>query len=411
MTTATGQARKLAIRPAAWPGSNECNDLLRVAADAVNIRPPFYLQSLLGTPQSWLRPPRPNSEFTILDPWRPLRALRYLRDTIVPARASSAPPWVEAALPAAATSLFWRPSSFFRQSDTYGNPSSIPDEHWFYINGIATNADVAKLNAAVLAELFHRPVTVIQNATDSVAFDLFECAVGKGFTKDPSCDDCMSMTEPAWKATTAILEALNSAATRRVVVIAHSQGTIIVSNVLRAIAKTLSDQRLFTARRQKKQWRTYTRKLMGDAATANKPLWDGLAHSLSVFGTGTADTIARRLHKLEVYTFANCADTMKYVAHRGGRHYPHLEHFANENDIVARLGILSPNSKIDIDGPVYVHRGAWGHLLNQHHLFAIDDYLYPGRQSCANPYVPVSGNAQREPRLYGYFHGKRPKAH
>ena len=40
---------------------------------------------------------------------------------------------------------FWRPTAFFRQPDEYGGVSSFPGEHWFFINGIGTNADVDNL--------------------------------------------------------------------------------------------------------------------------------------------------------------------------------------------------------------------------------------------------------------------------
>ena len=70
------------------------------------------------------------------------------------------------------------------------------------------------------------------------------------------------------------------------------------------------------------------------------------------------------------------------------------------------------NRKIEIDGTGYLQRGAWGHLLNEHHLFAIDDYLYPGptRARTANPYTALDATSDETPRLYDYFHGKRPAA-
>ena len=97
---------------------------------------------------------------------------------------------------------------------------------------------------------------------------------------------------------------------------------------------------------------------------------------------------------------------------RGGRAYPYMEHFANENDLVARLGVLSPNDKIEIDGQRFVRRGAWGHLLNEHHLYPIDDYLYPrdAASETTDPYPPLYRSSRATPRLYRYFHGKRPRA-
>lgn len=414
MSTAASQPKPVRLTSTKWPHANEFNDLLDITWDAVHIRPPLYLQSLLGPAGGWIQTRRKYSEFTILDPWQPIRTLRYFRDTTIPASPSSAPGWAETLMPSVLRNIFWRPSRFFQQADVYGSPCSFPDEHWFFINGVATNEDVTRLNAACLAQLFHRPITVLQNATDSLMVDLIECAVGKGFKDDPNSEDRKTMTEPAWKATSAILEALNAPATKKVVVIAHSQGTIIVANVLRAIAKALSEQHLLVPRGRRLGWHEYTRALMGGIKTHfDKTLRDELAHSLSVFGTGKPSEISDRVQKLEIYTFANCADKMKYVAGRGGRMFPYLEHFANEFDIVARLGILSPNDKIDIDGVTYIQADGWGHLLNEHHLFAIDDYLYPGPEHGRdeNPFRQTGSRDGEEPRLYSYFHGKRPEIH
>ena len=83
---------------------------------------------------------------------------------------------------------------------------------------------------------------------------------------------------------------------------------------------------------------------------------------------------------------------------------------------MARLGILSPlregdEPSIEIDGPLFEQKGEWGHLLNEHYLSAIDDYLYPGMEPYArekDPYPPA-GEKPGGSRLYKYFHGKSPK--
>jgi hypothetical protein len=93
-----------------------------------------------------------------------------------------------------------------------------------------------------------------------------------------------------------------------------------------------------------------------------------------------------------------------------------MEHFANEFDLVARLGILSPlrsqpEKLIEIDGPLFEREVAWSHLLNEHYMTPIDDFLYPGGRSShcheEDPYRD-SGSEPKTPRLYKYFHGKRP---
>ncbi len=424
-----------------WPDANRFRDLFKIALAAGGFVPPLYVRSIFGKLRSWAPPHTEHSEYNMGNLWRLSRAGRYVRDVTVPASPTTAPDWARSLLPPFVNRTFWRPTRFFRHQDEYGGVSSFPDEHWFFINGICTNEDVARINAEYLAHLFHRPVTVVQNSTNSALLDLYECALGKGFKDDPSSEDRKTMTEPAWRATTAILEALNAPHTKRVVVLAHSQGTIIVANVLRAVAKALQSEH---ARRPGAKWHPFTDRLMGGVhSETDKGVRDDLAHSFSVLSAGGLDRALERLEKLEIYTFANCADRMRYV--HPSKRVPYMEHFANERDLVARLGILSPfrddtkkqvdmdgsmqvqtrkwghivklslhrgttKPLIEIDGPAFVQKGAWGHVLNEHYLSRIDEFLYPraGRHHRdEDPFPPVGGHRMTS-RLYGYFHGKRP---
>jgi hypothetical protein len=405
-----------------WPHANELHALIRVTGAALRITPPLYLRSVFGSLPSQAPPHRRFSEYNIFNPWRPRTTLRFVADVTIPSFATTTPDWARTLSPPIVNRLLWRPTQFFRQHDEYGGVSTFPDEHWFFINGIATNADLARINAGYLAHLFHRPLTVVQNATDSLFVDLFECALGKGVKNDPNSEDRKTMTEPAWRATAAILEAINAKHTQRVVLIAHSQGTIIAANVLRAVAKALRSD---LVKQLNPKWHPFTKHLMGGVRTeTDKIVRDNLAHALYQLTKGGLEEALLRLGKLEVYTFANCADKMRYV--HPSMQVPYMEHFANERDIVARLGVLSPlrggpntqtevargnsESLIEIDGPTFVQTGAWGHLLNEHYLMPIDDYLYPGargQRRDEDPYPP-KGEQSSKSRLYEYFHGKRP---
>ena len=396
---------------APWPPANRFRDLLEVGREAVSLKRSDYFRSVFGSPGNWLPPHRRFSEYNIINPWRLMTTARFLMDITIPSSAVTTPGWARTLFPDVINRRFWHPTSFFRQPDEYGGFSSFPNEHWFFINGIATNEDVSAFNAAYLAHLFHRPVTVVQNATNSWPVDLFECVIGKGFKNDPDSADRKTMTEPAWRATAAILEALNAGQTQRVIVIAHSQGTIIAANVLRAVAKALQSK---LTQQKNPRWHGFTNQLMGTVKTeTQKILRNNLAHSLSVFAGGGIVQAQEKLRKLEIYTFANCADKMRYVY--PSRQLPYMEHFANEFDVVARLGVLSPlrrgpKALIEIDGPVFEQKGGWGHLLNEHYLAPIDDHLYPVNSKYRRPDNPYAGGSQRpqKPRLYEYFHGKQP---
>jgi hypothetical protein len=194
----------------------------------------------------------------------------------------------------------------------------------------------------------------IQNPTDSILVDLLECAVGKRWKRSMS---------PAKKALDPISNALNNPDIERVILIGHSQGTIIASNILRSLVDD--------------HGQVYV-----------KPF--------------------ENIKKLEIYTFANCADNMEYIQDmqtETGHPVPFIENFANGNDLVARLGMLSPRKElwdICIDGDMYVRKDAWGHLLNAHYLNGFDT-----RRSDYSPFRSLTRNGAT-PRLFGYIDGNTP---
>lgn len=75
--------------------------------------------------------------------------------------------------------LFWQPTVILQRPDHIGSYTSFLDESWFLINGIMTNDAVAQINAAYVSYLFHRPVTLVQNSTDSFVVDMIQCMLGK----------------------------------------------------------------------------------------------------------------------------------------------------------------------------------------------------------------------------------------
>jgi hypothetical protein len=232
------------------------------------------------------------------------------------------------------------------------------------------------------------------------------------------------MTEPALKAAVAILTALETPETKRVVLIAHSQGTIITANVLRAVTRALEQCKKTDGLEE------LTGQLIGKVKTEElKEINYAFKSILFQFfdedndESGSSESkVLKKLKKLEIYTFANCANTMKYVDEK--QQIPRIESFGNEKDLVSRLGMLSPelnkpDGLVTIDGAMYVNdtpwnkkHSCWGHLLNQHYLFAVDDYLSnSANQPTDNPYhlkKCQQGQYQAMPRLYQYFHGGTP---
>ena len=329
--------------------------LLGSVLDASAIMPPKQIFSILGKPKDLIPPYHPYSEYNFFNPKEIKRILIYLEEiSLLP-------------IPIPYRYLDWLPipeTIFLKETHVYSYPEDpkahnekYPNEAWFFVNGIATTADMAIMNCKYLNELFHRRIIGIQNPTDSILVDLIECAIGKRWRRSMS---------PTRKALKPISQALNNPDIERVILIGHSQGTIIASNILRALSEDINHE---------------------------------LIQSLDL------------MKKLEIYAFANCADNMQYLKNiKSNREHPvpYIENFANENDMVARLGMLSPRKDlwgIQIDGDNYFRKGGWGHLLNAHYLNGFDT-----SRTDYSPFKCIGKNGATS-RLFGYLDGDTPSAY
>jgi len=228
-------------------------------------------------------------------------------------------------------------------------PGSIPqagipgfeNEVWFFVNGIATNKALLELNGDYLRKLFRRSIELINNPTDGIIIDLIECIFGRTYDM---------VTEPAQYTLKRIESSLKSERYDKVILIGHSQGGIILSNVVKELVNTYSNNDILT--------------------------------------------------KLEVYTFASAADEMKADENLSKKHnrlVPYIEHYANTMDFVAKMGICQRLDKSGdiMDGELYTLRKK-GHLLNAHYLSEFQHINYSSNRF---------GTASR---LYGYLNGGRP---
>ena len=215
---------------------------------------------------------------------------------------------------------------FFGGNSTY-IPSNIEIEDdicVIFINGIMSNKDVIELNRKELSNLLNRPINILHNATDSFLSDLIECFIGKA-TND--------LTEASTEALHTLCNKILNPKIKKILLICHSQGTIIISNVLQNLHKLGLDKEEY-------------------------------------------------LKKIEIYAFANCSTKMNYIIDD----LPYIESFANNNDIVASMGCnCSEDIKdlISIDGEKFICKKS-GHMFNSHYInnFKID---YPN--SKLNKYI------------------------
>ena len=235
-----------------------------------------------------------------------------------------------------------------------------PHERWIFVNGNCAGTRWLQENLDMIATVFGRPVVGVHNRTYGIVLDLVECLVQRDFGY---------MTADIRIAHNAIKTTLLDPAVHRVVLLAHSQGGIIVSAALDALSY------------------------------ADLPVeaWD----------------------KLEIYTFGCAANHFSnpprcVCCHHTGspgpkqpsRHSRNLrqiaviEHYANERDFVARMGALNFTGKPAASpaaaapaatttppligggggsfvGKVFMRMGAGGHLFCQHYLGPMFSGLRP----------------------------------
>jgi len=363
------------------------------------LAPSGLFDSIFGQPES--RGPGPAtlpSEFRFLK-----RNLPTLREVLVPRALTDAVlSSLRRCMPGASVAPFPR-SSLFLGPDT--GTATPAEECWFFINGICTGHDLLLLNLEALQVQFGRRFWALHNATLGLLPDLVECAAGKGWD---------SVTESLAPAVWPVVVALSDPQVKRVVLVAHSQGTILSAVLLKLLEEHLHGDTTHPLKKQLSPERVQACKLLES--------WDLVVNRFRAPKAGIFDAAAlerfgkpqrqlpaltpAQVGKLELYAVANCATSMEaFVTGYGPDDVaPYIESFGNGNDLVARLGILAPTHGLGstrIGGERFICPPAWGHLLNAH-------YLLPLTQS-PEGWQAMRGNCRPRPRLLDYLNGGTPK--
>lgn len=213
----------------------------------------------------------------------------------------------------------------------------------FFVNGICVDENWLKLNCDTLSEYLKEEVVGIHNKSYGLIVDLVECILQR---------DLRFYTESVMTAIEAVTHALEQG--RRVRLIGHSQGGIIVSLVVDYLVD-YGNPKLF--------------------------------------------------EKLEVYTFASAADKFPSPP-KPYRHIP-IKHYGNQFDLVSILGVLGarafyrhivyplrslyyesgdPNHDPHYFGKIFVHREAFGHLLSTNYTFARPSVYTPLNGGTSSPF-------------------------
>ncbi|RPB16964.1 hypothetical protein P167DRAFT_499627 [Morchella conica CCBAS932] len=218
-----------------------------------------------------------------------------------------------------------------------------PEENWVFINGVAAGEHWLQENIDMLSSIFKRPVVGVHNQTYGTVFDLMECLVQRCFSY--STED----TRIIYQHLKAVL--MNNEITK-VVVIAHSQGGIILSTALDSLFADVPSDAF-------DKLEIYT---FGCAANHfNNP----------VRYVPTPPSTTSSEYSTSVSSFATDSQTTSAGPPKEERLIRHIEHYANEHDFVALFGVLHfTRDKLSnrFVGKVFENKGHGGHLMNQHYL-------------------------------------------
>jgi hypothetical protein len=273
------------------------------------------------------------------------------------------------------------------------------DQRWFFINGVSSDLRIARLNAQALGNMFGRPITILYNATEGILLDLIEAAAGKGFE---------AVTDAAAKNLQPLVEALSDPQVTRVVLVSHSQGTIIASILLKTLQELLGRGdavRKGPGAQKESPERRVARRIAGTLDAGEQPV-EAKAGAAQARACLSVTDIA----KLELYCFANCSTSMAPIAVVGepACRVPWIESYGNEYDVVARLGVLAPPHGIGsarIEGDRYRRAAMWGHFLNAHYLIPmLRDYQDLDHDR--HRLQPLGLNLNPQPRLLEYVAGQ-----
>ncbi|KAF6231101.1 hypothetical protein HO173_010801 [Letharia columbiana] len=220
------------------------------------------------------------------------------------------------------------------------------NERWVFVNGICTGHSTSQLEVDRLSKTFGRAVIGIHNKSYGILADLGMCLIQRA----------VAYHDSGVRLTYAYLKAiLVDPTVTKVVLIGHSQGGIIVSLAIDDLLAQLPTRTM-------SKLEVYT---FGSAAShfSNPSL--ALLSNPSINQRGDQTSLQISQSK------ADPAD-----ANQGQHVIPHMEHYANEYDLVPRWGVL--HSVQDVlhtryAGSVFVRMGGSGHMLNQHYL----DPMFP----------------------------------
>eukprot|EP01113_Clastostelium_recurvatum_P037307 TRINITY_DN5434_c3_g1_i1.p1 TRINITY_DN5434_c3_g1~~TRINITY_DN5434_c3_g1_i1.p1 ORF type:complete len:389 (-),score=110.02 TRINITY_DN5434_c3_g1_i1:2-1168(-) len=198
------------------------------------------------------------------------------------------------------------------------------DEAWMFVNGLCCDTNLTRCNALHLSETFNKRIFVFYNPTQGIIFDLIECMLG-----------LVSSTRIGARLGKDLILQLRTK--KKVVLCAHSQGSIIATEAVAWIIK--------------------------ESNIDKKEIYE-LLSKLTIFTFGCAAA------NFCVITSDDDDDDARKQQQQ--QQVPTYEHYANKDDFVAQIGVLSCTR---YPGTVY-SADVTGHMLGEHYLPYIKERRY-----------------------------------
>ncbi|KAE9362540.1 hypothetical protein N431DRAFT_490468 [Stipitochalara longipes BDJ] len=240
----------------------------------------------------------------------------------------------------------------------------LTGERWFFLNGCCVSGHNVQQNVDVLSETFGRPIFAIHNRTYGVLGDLFECIMQRSF--DLFTEETRVCYEYV-KAYCADPEV------KKVVLIAHSQGCIMASQILDQLyvdlpVEAVAKLEVYTFGNAASHFNNPLRKLSKTPSSID-------ARDVPSISDGDTGIITAPSKKGSQVTRFNESSTGKKPAAISEmlpeRVVAHIEHYCNSGDMVTRWGALFSAKSIlqnRFCGHIFINEGVTGHMLNQHYL-------------------------------------------
>jgi len=198
----------------------------------------------------------------------------------------------------------------------YAQLSLQHEEDWWYVNGIGVNSDLQRENAKHMSRMFSRQIRMFYNPTQGLLFDTFMCMTGLAGHK----------THAGKRLLKTLMREFQKNPTKKIIIIAHSGGCIVTTNVIRHLINT------------------------------------GYMAAVS---------------QLEIYTFGSPVTSFPSAWSPAlNRFVPFYEHYANTGDFVCKIGVLRLEyADWKITGKVYI-ANVDGHFLGDHYLAHLAKGVY-----------------------------------